>query len=66
MLVITEAFEEDTGRYCCVASNSVGSNSTSAEVFVEGKYAWQPREEAKYVTCRGKWQVVVFIILWGF
>nr|XP_008113416.1 PREDICTED: palladin [Anolis carolinensis] len=35
-LVITEAFEDDTGRYCCLASNSVGSDSTSAELFVEG------------------------------
>ncbi|XP_054845752.1 palladin isoform X2 [Eublepharis macularius] len=35
-LIITEAFEDDTGRYCCLASNSVGSDSTSAEVFVEG------------------------------
>ncbi|XP_042324205.1 palladin isoform X2 [Sceloporus undulatus] len=35
-LVIAEAFEEDTGRYCCLASNSIGSDSTSAELFVEG------------------------------
>ncbi|XP_062992089.1 palladin isoform X2 [Elgaria multicarinata webbii] len=35
-LVIAEAFEDDTGRYCCLASNSVGSDSTSAELFVEG------------------------------
>uniref|UniRef100_A0A8C3T4K3 Palladin n=1 Tax=Chelydra serpentina TaxID=8475 RepID=A0A8C3T4K3_CHESE len=36
-LVIAEAFEDDTGRYTCLASNSVGSDSTSAEVFIEGK-----------------------------
>ncbi|XP_053559784.1 palladin isoform X2 [Bombina bombina] len=35
-LVIAEAFEEDTGRYTCVASNSLGSDNSSAEVFVEG------------------------------
>ncbi|XP_061440112.1 palladin isoform X3 [Rhineura floridana] len=35
-LIIAEAFEDDTGRYCCLASNSVGSDSTSAELFVEG------------------------------
>ncbi|XP_069487490.1 palladin isoform X2 [Ambystoma mexicanum] len=35
-LVITEAFEEDTGRYSCVATNPTGSDTTSAEVFVEG------------------------------
>ncbi|XP_029428662.1 palladin isoform X2 [Rhinatrema bivittatum] len=35
-LVITEAFEDDTGRYTCTASNSLGLDTTSAEVFVEG------------------------------
>ncbi|KAM6440054.1 palladin isoform 5-T5 [Liasis olivaceus] len=35
-LIIAEAFEDDTGRYCCLASNSLGSSSTSAELFVEG------------------------------
>ncbi|KAF7244170.1 Palladin [Varanus komodoensis] len=35
-LIIAEAFEDDTGRYCCLASNSLGSDSTSAELFVEG------------------------------
>ncbi|XP_030047428.1 palladin isoform X2 [Microcaecilia unicolor] len=35
-LVITEAFEDDTGRYTCTASNSLGVDTTSAEVFVEG------------------------------
>uniref|UniRef100_A0A8C6JYA2 Palladin n=1 Tax=Melopsittacus undulatus TaxID=13146 RepID=A0A8C6JYA2_MELUD len=38
-LIIAEAFEDDTGRYTCVASNSVGADSTSAEIFIEGKRA---------------------------
>ncbi|CAH2300545.1 palladin isoform X2 [Pelobates cultripes] len=36
VLVIAEAFEDDTGRYTCVTSNSLGSDTSSAEVFVEG------------------------------
>lgn len=36
-LVISEAFEDDTGRYTCVASNSIGADNTSAEVYVEGQ-----------------------------
>uniref|UniRef100_A0A8C6FVC2 Palladin n=1 Tax=Moschus moschiferus TaxID=68415 RepID=A0A8C6FVC2_MOSMO len=35
-LVIAEAFEDDTGRYTCLATNPSGSDSTSAEVFIEG------------------------------
>ncbi|XP_042339398.1 palladin isoform X4 [Plectropomus leopardus] len=35
-LVIAEAFEDDTGRYTCVASNSIGADNTSAEVYIEG------------------------------
>ncbi|XP_056465821.1 myopalladin-like, partial [Gadus chalcogrammus] len=35
-LVIAEAFEEDTGRYSCFASNYYGTDSTSAEIYVEG------------------------------
>ncbi|XP_044152527.1 myopalladin isoform X2 [Bufo gargarizans] len=35
-LVITEAFEEDTGRYSCFASNIYGTDSSSAEIYVEG------------------------------
>uniref|UniRef100_A0A673XYY8 Palladin n=1 Tax=Salmo trutta TaxID=8032 RepID=A0A673XYY8_SALTR len=35
-LMIAEAFEEDTGRYTCVASNSLGADNTSAEVYIEG------------------------------
>uniref|UniRef100_A0A8C6VXK2 Palladin n=1 Tax=Nothobranchius furzeri TaxID=105023 RepID=A0A8C6VXK2_NOTFU len=36
-LVITEAFEDDTGRYTCIASNSLGADNTSAEVYIEGQ-----------------------------
>ncbi|KAJ6661582.1 hypothetical protein lerEdw1_013821 [Lerista edwardsae] len=35
-LIILEAFEEDTGRYSCFASNIYGTDSTSAEIYVEG------------------------------
>ncbi|KAJ8397490.1 hypothetical protein AAFF_G00437660 [Aldrovandia affinis] len=35
-LVIAEAFEDDTGRYTCVASNRLGADNTSAEVYIEG------------------------------
>lgn len=35
-MVIAEAFEDDTGRYTCLATNPSGSDSTSAEVFIEG------------------------------
>ncbi|XP_030603938.1 myopalladin [Archocentrus centrarchus] len=35
-LIIAEAFEEDTGRYSCFASNCYGTDSTSAEIYVEG------------------------------
>uniref|UniRef100_H3C2B2 Myopalladin n=1 Tax=Tetraodon nigroviridis TaxID=99883 RepID=H3C2B2_TETNG len=35
-LIISEAFEEDTGRYSCFASNVCGTDSTSAEIYVEG------------------------------
>ncbi|KAG7488839.1 hypothetical protein MATL_G00038670, partial [Megalops atlanticus] len=35
-LVIAEAFEDDTGRYTCVASNPLGADNTSAEVYIEG------------------------------
>ncbi|XP_059509153.1 myopalladin isoform X2 [Stegostoma tigrinum] len=35
-LTISEAFEEDTGRYTCLASNIYGSDTTSAELYIEG------------------------------
>uniref|UniRef100_A0A673AQG0 Myopalladin n=1 Tax=Sphaeramia orbicularis TaxID=375764 RepID=A0A673AQG0_9TELE len=37
-LIIAEAFEEDTGRYSCFASNYYGTDSTSAEIYVEGGF----------------------------
>ncbi|XP_075204903.1 myopalladin isoform X2 [Anomaloglossus baeobatrachus] len=45
-LVITEAFEEDTGRYSCFASNIYGTDSTSAEIFVEGASSSESEGEA--------------------
>lgn len=36
-LIISEAFVEDTGRYTCLASNINGSDTTSAELYIEGK-----------------------------
>ncbi|XP_012514007.1 PREDICTED: myopalladin [Propithecus coquereli] len=36
-LTIAEAFEEDTGRYSCFASNIYGTDSTSAEIYIEGQ-----------------------------
>ncbi|XP_041066053.1 myopalladin isoform X2 [Carcharodon carcharias] len=36
LLTISEAFEEDTGRYTCLASNIYGSDTTSAELYIEG------------------------------
>ena len=38
-LVINEAFEDDTGRYTCVASNSLGADHTEAEVYIEGGWS---------------------------
>uniref|UniRef100_S4RA54 Ig-like domain-containing protein n=1 Tax=Petromyzon marinus TaxID=7757 RepID=S4RA54_PETMA len=35
-LIISEAFQEDTGRYTCLASNVDGTDSTSAEIYIEG------------------------------
>uniref|UniRef100_A0A5F8GQ88 Myopalladin n=1 Tax=Monodelphis domestica TaxID=13616 RepID=A0A5F8GQ88_MONDO len=35
-LTIAEAFEDDTGRYSCFASNIYGTDSTSAEIYIEG------------------------------
>ncbi|XP_032874174.1 palladin isoform X3 [Amblyraja radiata] len=35
-LAIAEAFEDDTGRYACTTTNCFGTDSTSAEIYVEG------------------------------
>uniref|UniRef100_A0A8C6JZC6 Palladin n=1 Tax=Melopsittacus undulatus TaxID=13146 RepID=A0A8C6JZC6_MELUD len=45
-LIIAEAFEDDTGRYTCVASNSVGADSTSAEIFIEGASSTDSESES--------------------
>ncbi|XP_075277796.1 palladin isoform X4 [Opisthocomus hoazin] len=45
-LIIAEAFEDDTGRYTCLASNSVGSDSTSAEIFIEGASSTDSESES--------------------
>ncbi|NXF72496.1 PALLD protein, partial [Sclerurus mexicanus] len=45
-LIIAEAFEDDTGRYTCLASNSIGSDSTSAEVFIEGASSTDSESES--------------------
>ncbi|XP_043912305.1 myopalladin isoform X5 [Protopterus annectens] len=46
-LVIAEAFEEDTGRYSCFASNLYGSDSTSAEIYIEGVSSSDSEGEAQ-------------------
>ncbi|KAM4673771.1 palladin isoform 1-T1 [Amazona ochrocephala] len=45
-LIIAEAFEDDTGRYTCVASNSIGADSTSAEIFIEGASSTDSESES--------------------
>ncbi|NXE90672.1 PALLD protein, partial [Menura novaehollandiae] len=45
-LIIVEAFEDDTGRYTCLASNSIGSDSTSAEIFIEGASSTDSESES--------------------
>lgn len=42
-LVISEAFEDDTGRYTCIASNCLGADNTSAEVYIEGQVHLQSK-----------------------
>ncbi|XP_072851296.2 myopalladin isoform X2 [Pogona vitticeps] len=44
-LIIVEAFEEDTGRYSCFASNIYGTDSTSAEIYVEGASSSESESE---------------------
>ncbi|NXK03379.1 PALLD protein, partial [Herpetotheres cachinnans] len=45
-LIIAEAFEDDTGRYTCLASNCIGSDSTSAEIFIEGASSTDSESES--------------------
>jgi hypothetical protein len=49
--VIAEAFEDDTGRYTCVASNSLGADNTSAEVYIEGKDQGLDDKLTRAVSC---------------
>lgn len=50
-LIIAEAFEEDTGRYSCFASNIYGTDSTSAEIYVEGfSSLFRSRSWRRFVT----------------
>uniref|UniRef100_A0A673SU77 Palladin n=1 Tax=Suricata suricatta TaxID=37032 RepID=A0A673SU77_SURSU len=45
-LIIAEAFEDDTGRYTCLATNPSGSDTTSAEVFIEGASSTDSESES--------------------
>lgn len=36
-LLINEVFPEDEGEYTCVATNSIGSDTTSCKLTVKGK-----------------------------
>uniref|UniRef100_A0A3Q2P3A1 Myopalladin n=1 Tax=Fundulus heteroclitus TaxID=8078 RepID=A0A3Q2P3A1_FUNHE len=47
-LIIAEAFEEDTGRYSCFASNVYGTDSTSAEIYVEGASSSDSEAEQRF------------------
>ncbi|XP_030012097.1 myopalladin isoform X2 [Sphaeramia orbicularis] len=47
-LIIAEAFEEDTGRYSCFASNYYGTDSTSAEIYVEGASSSESEAEQRF------------------
>ncbi|KAJ8248343.1 hypothetical protein GJAV_G00240990 [Gymnothorax javanicus] len=48
-LIIAEAFEEDTGRYSCFASNFYGTDSTSAEIYIEGASSSDSDGEQQFV-----------------
>ncbi|XP_072414067.1 myopalladin isoform X2 [Chiloscyllium punctatum] len=45
-LTISEAFEEDTGRYTCLASNIYGSDTSSAELYIEGLSSSESEQES--------------------
>ncbi|XP_062319969.1 myopalladin isoform X2 [Osmerus eperlanus] len=47
-LIIAEAFEEDTGRYSCFASNFYGTDSTSAEIYIEGASSTDSEGEQRF------------------
>ncbi|XP_041124092.1 myopalladin-like isoform X5 [Polyodon spathula] len=47
-LIIAEAFEEDTGRYSCFASNFYGTDSNSAEIYIEGATSSESEGEPNF------------------
>ncbi|MGH0115564.1 UNVERIFIED_CONTAM: hypothetical protein FKN15_024894 [Acipenser sinensis] len=47
-LIIAEAFEEDTGRYSCFASNFYGTDSISAEIYIEGASSSESEGEPNF------------------
>ncbi|NWZ42067.1 MYPN protein, partial [Brachypodius atriceps] len=49
-LIIVEAFEEDTGRYSCFASNIYGTDSTSAEIYIEGNVTSVTQTDVKLIS----------------
>lgn len=46
-LAIAEAFEDDTGRYACTTTNCFGTDSTSAEIYVEGASSTDSESEGE-------------------
>ncbi|KAJ0067249.1 hypothetical protein NL108_015117 [Boleophthalmus pectinirostris] len=55
-LIIAEAFEEDTGRYSCFASNFYGTDSTSAEIYVEGASSSDSEDQRLERTAQQQWK----------
>ncbi|CAL9688202.1 unnamed protein product [Knipowitschia caucasica] len=55
-LVIAEAFEEDTGRYSCFASNFYGKDSTSAEIYVEGASSSDSEDQHLEAAAQQQWK----------
>ncbi|KAK7901707.1 hypothetical protein WMY93_018476 [Mugilogobius chulae] len=55
-LIIAEAFEEDTGRYSCFASNFYGTDSTSAEIYVEGASSSDSEDQRLEKAAQQQWK----------
>ncbi|XP_055083027.1 myopalladin isoform X2 [Periophthalmus magnuspinnatus] len=55
-LIIAEAFEEDTGRYSCFASNFYGTDSTSAEIYVEGASSSDSEDQRLERAAQQQWK----------